>query len=410
MENFNVIIIGAGPAGMLAAVAAAKRGGKVLIFDKNSKIGKKLSITGKGRCNITNNCSVDEFLNSVVSNRKFLYSAAYNFAPIDTINFFENLGLKTKTERGRRVFPKSDKASDVVNCLENYVLKKLKCSFINEKVTKLIIKNNRVVGVKTKFKEYKASNVIVSCGGLSYPKTGSTGDGYKLAKLAGHSIVPLKPSLVGLVSKDNLCYNLQGLTLKNIKLTLLENNKVIYSDLGDMLFTHFGVSGPLVLSASANIKNPENCTAVLDLKPALSFNQLDTRVQRDFTEFKNKAFKNSLFKLLPKKLIPEIIKLSGISPDMPCNSIKKCQRETLVSLLKNLRINITGFRPIEEAIITRGGVNTKEVNPKTMQSKFISGLFFAGEVLDVDAYTGGYNLQIAFCTGYTAGSNVNLLV
>lgn len=408
MNSYDVIIIGAGPAGMLAAIAAAKGGAKVLIFDKNPQVGKKLLITGKGRCNITNNCSVDEFLNSVIVNRKFLYSAAYNFAPIDTINFFENLGLKTKTERGRRVFPQSDKARDVVNCLENYIFKNLKCSFINEKVTKLIIENNKIVGVKTKFKEYKASNVIIACGGLSYPKTGSTGDGYKFAKLAGHSVTKLKPSLVALVSKDNLCYNLQGLTLKNIKLTLLENSKVIYSELGDMLFTHFGVSGPLVLSASANIKSPENCTAVLDLKPALDFNQLDLRIQRDFDEFKNKAFKNSLFKLLPKKLIPEIIKLSGISPNIPCNSIKKGQREALVSLLKNLSININGFRPIEEAIITRGGVNVKEINPKTMQSKIISGLFFAGEVLDVDAYTGGYNLQIAFCTGYTAGSNINL--
>lgn len=408
MSVYDVIVIGAGPAGMLSAVAAARRGAKVLIFDKNREIGRKLSITGKGRCNITNNCSADEFLNSVVVNRKFLYSAAYNFAPSDTINFFESLGLKTKTERGKRVFPESDKAIDVVNCLKNYVFKELKCSFASKKITKLIINNNKVAGVKADLEEYIAKNIIIACGGMSYPKTGSTGWGYKLAKQAGHRITPLKPSLVALVSSDKLCYNLQGLTLKNIKLSLLENNKAIYSEQGDMLFTHFGVSGPLVLSASANIKKPEDCHIVLDLKPALDVNQLDARVQRDFSEFKNKAFKNSLNKLLPKKLIPEIIKLSEIPPDIHCNSIKKSQREMLVNLLKNLKINISGFRPIEEAIITRGGVETKEINPKTMQSKLISGLFFAGEVLDVDAYTGGYNLQIAFCTGYTAGSNISL--
>lgn len=403
----KILVIGAGPAGMIAAGNAALCGCDVTIADINKRVGRKLMITGKGRCNITNNCTPQDFIGNVPTNGRFLYSAINSFTPQDTIDFFEIHGLNVKTERGSRVFPCSDKAVDVVDTLHNFI-KETKCKLINEEITQLIVVDNTVIGVQTlSGRQILADKIIIATGGKSYPLTGSKGQGYKLAEQVGHTIVPVKPSLVSLISANGYCLEMQGLSLKNVSISVIDDNtnKEIFTDFGEMLFTHYGVSGPIILSASSHMRNMDNATYTIniDLKPALSTEQLDKRILRDFDLFKNKDLANSLNKLLPATMIPVIIKLSGIPFDTKCNSITKEQRSRLVSVLKKLPVNVRGFRPIDEAIVTSGGVAVKEINPKTMESKLVGNLYFAGEVIDVDAYTGGFNLQIAYSTGYLAG-------
>lgn len=394
---------------MTAAITAAKNGAEVTVLDKNKKVGRKLMITGKGRCNVTNNCEVRDFIPNVPTNGKFLFSAINSFTPADTISFFEENGLPLKTERGRRVFPVSDKALDVVDCFFR-LLKKYRCTLVSTAVSSLIIQQGKAAGViDVNGKSYTADSVIIATGGKSYPLTGSNGDGYILAQSAGHTVIPPKPSLVPLVCKEAFVKQLQGLSLKNISVTVTDTqkNKEIYSDFGELLFTHFGLSGPVILSASAHMRNMESgrYAVSIDLKPALDRERLEKRLQRDFDKNCNKDFSNSLNELLPKSLIPVIISLSEIPSHIKCNQITKEQRSKLAEIIKNLKISVDSFRPIEEAIITSGGINVKEINPKTMQSKLVNNLYFAGEVIDVDAYTGGFNLQIAYSTGYLAGMN-----
>lgn len=401
----NVVVIGGGASGLMAAGTAAYYGANVTLLEKNSRTGRKILVTGKGRCNITNNCDKDTFIANVPTNPRFLYSAINNFDCQDTIDFFNNLGLETKTERGNRVFPVSDKAMDVTDTL--YTFAKHNGVKIIESTAKVILTSEgKVSGVlDTKGNKYDADCVIIATGGMSYPGTGSTGDGYKLAKTVGHTITEIKPSLVGLISSDEFCKELQGLSLKNVNLTTYENGKEIFSEQGEMLFTHQGVSGPLVLSASSHMRNFEKKSykISIDLKPALSEEKLDLRLQKDFSEHKNNQINNSLGKLLPKKIIPVVLKMWGIDPTKKCNSITKEERQELNKILKNFTVKIKSLGSIKEAIITSGGVSTKEISPKTMESKILSGLFFCGEVIDVDAYTGGFNLQIAFSTGRLAG-------
>lgn len=399
----DVIIIGAGAAGCMAAIFAARYGRNVTIFEPNEKIGRKLRITGKGRCNVTNNSPVEEHIKNIPINSRFMYSAFSIFSAEDTMNFFEELGVPLKTERGNRVFPVSDKAEDIVNSLDRE-LKKLNVKIIHKRVDALIIEDSKVCGVTAQGKEYRSNSVLIACGGKSYSVTGSTGDGYRLAESAGHTITELKPSLVPIVSEDKFCAELMGLSLRNVTLKLYDREKIIYSEMGEMLFTHFGVSGPLVLSASSHIREMQKkrYKFVIDLKSALTPEQLDMRIQRDFSENLNRDFINGIRKLLPAKLIPVIVRISGISPERKINSITKEERRKFGELIKAFPVKISGFRPIDEAIITSGGVSVKEINPKTMQSKLVEGLFFAGEVIDVDAYTGGFNLQIAFSTAYSA--------
>ncbi len=407
---YDTIIIGGGAAGLMAGYSSAAYGKNTLIIERNKGCGAKLLITGKGRCNVTNNCDLDEFLKNVPTNSRFLYSAYSNFTSSDCIDFFERAGVPLKTERGNRVFPVSDKAVDIVSALVR-TCKDFGVSFFNGRVSEILHEDGAVTGVLcddgTKI---SAKSVLIATGGKSYPKTGSTGDGYLLAKSLGHSVTKIKPSLVPVVSPNKFCAELMGLSLKNVTLSLhdLDKNSVVFSELGEMLFTHFGVSGPLVLSASCHIKDidKKRYKFTIDFKPALDEKKLDERILRDFLEIPNRIFANSISKLLPSKLIPVVIKLSGISPDKQVNSVTKKEREGLVNLLKNFPIEISSFRPIDEAIVTSGGVSVKEVSPKTMESKLISGLYFAGEVLDLDAYTGGFNLQIAFATGYLAGQNM----
>lgn len=413
----KVIVIGGGPSGMLAALASRKNGDDVTVIEKNNQLGKKILITGKGRCNITNSINIEDFIQNVPGNGRFLYSAFQNFTNIDIIELLKKEGVKTKEERGNRVFPVSDNAEEVRRAFERAVNKagvhvKLNSRVIgieiNEEqcVQKVILENGKLA----------ADKIVLATGGKSYPLTGSDGDGYEIAKKLGHTIVPIRGSLVPLLAEKNVCSKLQGLSLRNVSIEFLDIklNKKIYKDFGEMLFTHFGVSGPVILSASAHllrykeidekIKNQE-IKLIIDLKPALSVEQLDSRILRDFQSIKNKQFKNSLDKLLPKKMIDVVIEKSNINPNKMINEITKEERIALVNLLKNFEIKINGFRPVDEAIVTAGGINTKEINPKTMESKIISGLFFAGEIIDVDAYTGGFNLQIAYSTGYTAGLN-----
>lgn len=408
----DVLVVGGGPAGMMAAITAANNKKKVVLVEKNARLGRKLLITGKGRCNITNNCSVNELINNVVSNPRFMYSAFTQFDADSTISFFEGKGLLTKTERGNRVFPISDKAVDVVDCLVGEIKKS--GVFVREGTVKEVLTSeNTVIGVKlSSGEEITSSKVIIATGGLSYPLTGSTGDGYKLAKSVNHTVTEIKPSLVALLCKDENCTDLQGLSLKNVTVKLFDKklDKVIYEELGEMIFTHFGMSGPLILSASAHIKTYEKgrYEIQIDLKPGLSPEKLDERILRDFTKFINKDLTNSLYELLPKKIISVIIYILDLSPVTKIHQITKEHRKKLVSIIKGLTFSVDGFAPIDEAIITAGGVNVKEINPKTMESKIVSGLYFAGELLDVDAYTGGFNLQVAFSTGVVAGSNASL--
>ena len=402
----KVIVVGGGAAGMMACHAAAMCGHQVTLLEKNEKLGKKIYITGKGRCNLTNASDMESLFANVMSNRKFLYSAFYTFDNNQVIDLFEMNGMATKTERGNRVFPVSDHSSDVISTMAK-VLKNDKVEVkLNTTVQSLIIKENKACGVIVNGKEIYADNVILCTGGLSYPSTGSTGDGYEFAKKAGHRIIDCTPSLVPFNISEEWVKDLQGLTLKNSAVTIYDEKKKLYSDFGEMLFTHFGVSGPMILSASGNIKAAEFAKPlklVIDLKPAMTEDQLDKRILRDFDENKNKQFRNSVSKLLPSKLIPIIIDLSGIDPDKKVNEISKEERSHFVHLLKNLTMTINGLRGWNEAIITKGGINVKDVNPSTMESKLVSNLFFAGEVLDLDAMTGGYNLQIAWSTGYLAG-------
>lgn len=399
----DIIIIGGGAAGCFAAVHAARFGKSVLLFEKNEKLGRKLRITGKGRCNVTNNSDVQEHLKNIPVNQRFMYSAFSVFDAYNTMDFFEEIGIPLKTERGNRVFPVSDNADDIADALASE-MKKSGVKVINKRVTKILTENNVCKGVKAGGEEYYAESVLIACGGKSYPNTGSTGDGYSLAESVGHTITEIKPSLVPLVSPDKYCAEMMGLSLRNVTLNLYDRDKLIYSELGEMLFTHFGVSGPLVLSASSHIReiSPDRYRILIDLKPALSPEQLDARIQRDFAENLNRDFINGIRKLLPAKLIPVAVRLSGISPEQKINSVTKEQRHKFGELIKAFPVRISGFRPVDEAIITSGGISVKEINPKTMESKIIDGLFFAGEVIDIDAYTGGFNLQIAFSTAYSA--------
>ncbi len=405
--NSDVIIIGGGAAGAMAAIHSARFGNKVIIFEPNGKIGKKLLITGKGRCNVTNNCSNEELIQNVPRNARFLYSAFSQYSTEDVMNFFEWSGVPLKTERGNRVFPISDKSADIVSALENE-LRSGGVKIYSEKVTGLIIEDGICVGVKTLKDEYRSRSVLIATGGKSYPQTGSTGDGYTLAKSAGHKITKLEPSLIPLVCNEKYCADMMGLSLKNVTLSLYDGEKKIYSELGEMLFTHFGVSGPLVLSASSHIEKmePNRYKLFIDLKPGLTHQQLDTRLKRDFGENINRIFGNSLSKLLPTKLIPQAVRLSGIEGERRINQITREERLKFGELLKAFPLTVKGFRPIEEAIITSGGVDTREINPKTMESKLVKSLYFAGEVIDTDAYTGGFNLQIAFSTAYCAALNM----
>lgn len=399
----DIIIVGGGASGCFGAVQATRSGKNVLLFEPNEKLGRKLRITGKGRCNLTNNSDVQEHLKNIPVNSRFMYSAFSAFDAYDTMNFFEELGVPLKTERGNRVFPVSDNANDIADALVRE-MKKSGVKVIRKRVTELITENNICKGVKAGNETYYAESVLIACGGKSYQKTGSDGDGYRLAESVGHTITDIKPSLVPLVSPDKYCADMMGLSLKNVTLNLYDRNRIIYSESGEMLFTHFGVSGPLVLSASSHIREMQSgrYKILIDLKPALTPEQLDNRIQRDFSENLNRDFINGIRKLLPAKMIPVIVRLSGISPEQKVNSITREQRHKFGELLKAFPVRISDFRPVEEAIITSGGISVKEINPKTMESKIIQGLFFAGEVIDVDAYTGGFNLQIAFSTAYSA--------
>ncbi len=409
MRN-KVIVVGAGASGLIAAGTAAARGLKVTVLERNPRPARKVMITGKGRCNITNAADLDRLIRNVPRNGRFLYSAFSRFTPEDIMTLMEKQGVPVKTERGNRVFPQSDKAVDVVDALVRYA-KHSGAKIDHARVTDLLIKDNQAVGVKSEDgRAFSADAVIIASGGKSYPGTGSTGDGYQLAMQAGHTVVPPKPSLVPLVVHEGWCSQLQGLSLKNVSITVIDaqTGKEIFNDMGEMLFTHFGVSGPLILSASSHMREmrPERYVIRLDLKPALTLEQLDLRLQRDFAANANKNFINALDGLLPKKMVPVAVKLSQIPPEIKVNQISREMRRRLAELLKSIKITVIDFRPIEEAIITSGGVCVKEINPKTMESKLVNGLFFAGEVIDVDAYTGGYNLQIAFSTGYLAGESV----
>ena len=422
----NVVVIGGGPAGMMSAISSAENGNNVILLEKKERLGRKLLITGKGRCNITSSLPINEFIQNIPGNGQFLYSAFKNYTNNDIIDFLNKEGLDVKEERGNRIFPITDKSLDVLKCFTNK-LKELNVKVeYNMQVTEIVPKNEygnlKVIAHELKDNEqygntktFEAEKVILATGGNSYPLTGSTGDGYELAKKLGHTVTKIRPSLVPLeYFEQNMCKELQGLSLRNVNFQFKnkENNKVIYDDFGEMLFTHFGVSGPTILSSSAHLVRYKNIDELLknkkivlniDFKPALSEEKLDQRILRDFDEFKNKQFKNSLDKLLPQKLIPVIIEKSGINPEKKVNEINKKERHRLVNLLKNFEVVIKGFRTIDEAIITSGGINIKEINPKTMESKLVEGLYFAGEIIDVDAYTGGFNLQIAYSTGYTAG-------
>ena len=406
----KVLVIGGGPAGCFAAYFAAKNGHSVTLLEQNEKLGKKLYITGKGRCNITNSSDMEVLFNNVCSNRKFLYSAFYSFTNDQVVDFFEENGLKTKVERGNRVFPMSDRSSDVINTLSR-ALKDVGVEVrLHTKVKDIAVDGEKATGVMLNDgKRLMADSVIIATGGVSYPSTGATGDGYRFAKDLNHKLIPATPSLVPFETKEEWPKDLQGLALKNVTLQVVRNGKIIYDDFGEMLFTHFGISGPMVLSASAAIKPEyfkEELSLYIDLKPALDMEQLDKRVLREFEEAINKQFKNSIHKLLPTKMVPVIIELSGIDPDKKVNEISKEERKNLVSLLKHLPLTVIGLRGWNEAIITKGGVSVKDVNPSTMESKLVKHLYFCGEVLDLDAMTGGYNLQIAWSTGYLAGNSI----
>ena len=403
----SLLVIGGGAAGLMAAGTAGASGVETVVLERNDRPARKVLITGKGRCNVTNNCStLDELIRNIPRNGRFLYGAFSRFMPADVMEFFESRGVELKTERGNRVFPVSDKAVEIVDALTAFAGRY--ADIVKGRAVKLLTKDGKVTGVETQDGEtIYADKIIIATGGLSYPGTGSTGDGYKLAEQAGHKVTELSPSLVPLEIHEGFCSELMGLSLRNvsIKVTDTKKNKEIYSDFGEMLFTHFGVSGPLILSASAHMRDMESgrYKISIDLKPALTLEQLDARILRDFSENTNRNFINALNSLLPKKLVPVIVRLSKIGLSTKVNQVTREQRRALAELLKNLTVTVTDFRPVEEAIITSGGVDVSQINPKTMESKLVKGLYFAGEIIDADAYTGGFNLQIAFSTGRLAG-------
>ncbi len=404
----KVIVVGGGPAGMIACGTLAEKIPEVILIEKNKFLGKKLRITGKGRCNITNSADIEDFINNVPTNPRFLYSAFYSFTNDDIVSLLNSLGVKTKVERGGRIFPVSDSAKEVADALKKYALKK-NVRLINAEALKILTDENRAVGVKTDRGEFRADAVVMATGGKSYPLTGSDGKGMLMCREAGHTIITPKPSLIPVVTNEAWVSDLMGLALKNIEISVYnKKNKKIYSDFGEMLFTHFGISGPLVLSASAHMKNLEKeaYTITIDLKPALDEEKLDKRICRDFEEFKNKHLINALDELLPKALIPVVISLSGIPPHKEVNSVTREERHSLIKIIKALTLTVKGFRPIEEAIVTSGGINVKEIDSSTMESKIVKNLYFAGEMIDVDAYTGGFNLQIAYSTGYLAALGI----
>ena len=414
----NVIVIGGGPAGMMAAITAAEYGNNVTIIEKNSDFGKKLLITGKGRCNITSSLYMSEFIKNTPGNGQFLYSAFQNYTNTDIIDFLKNQGLEVKEERGNRIFPVTDKSIDVLNCFKSKINELKIKKLFNARVQKILVQNGEVLGVRTEKEIIQTDKIILATGGKSYPLTGSTGDGYLIAKNIGHKVTEIRPSLVPLVIYEkNECKEMQGLSLRNVGIKIIDEskNKLIYEDFGEMIFTHFGISGPTILSGSAhlvrykeidNLMKEQKIKLQIDLKPALTEEQLDERILRDFKEFKNKQFKHALDKLLPQKMIPIVIEKTKINEEKRVNEITKEERRNLVKVLKKFELTIKDFRPVEEAIITSGGINIKEINPKTMESKLVKGLYFAGEIIDVDSYTGGFNLQIAYSTGYTAGMHV----
>ena len=404
----RVAVIGGGAAGMMAALTAKEAGAEVVLYEKNDRLGKKLRITGKGRCNLTNNCDLNEFLSNVPTNPRFLYAALSRFSTADTMSFFEESGVPLKTERGKRVFPISDRAQDVVAALERR-LREVGVRIVHRRVTGICSEEAQVCGVQLGASVEEADAVIVCTGGKSYPMTGSDGDGYRMAVSVGHTVTSLSPSLVPLVARGKLCASLQGLSLKNVSLCVknVDSGKTVYEDFGEMLFTHYGLTGPLILSASAHLSDVASgkYEAVIDLKPALDEKTLDARLRSDFLKYQNKDVINALDDLLPQKLIAPFVSLCEIDPRKKVHSVTREERERMVKTLKGIRIPLCGHRPLDEAIITRGGVSIKEINPKTMASKLIGGLYFAGEILDVDAYTGGFNLQIAFSTAVTAGTS-----
>lgn len=404
-DKINIAVIGAGAAGLMASVKAAEAGASVTLFEKNDRPGKKLLITGKGRCNLTNNSDVQNIIENIPTNPRFLYAALSAFTPAHVMQYFESLGVPLKTERGNRVFPVSDKSCDIVNAITADAKRK-GVKFIYEKVSGILTDNGAATGVRCSAKTYDFDRIIAATGGMSYPATGSTGDGYRFARELGHTVTPLSPSLVPIETEEKWPKEAMGLSLKNISLTVTDtqSGKKVYDDFGEMLFTHFGVSGPMILSASSIIRKaePKRYKISIDLKPALDEKKLETRILSDFAENSNRDFKNSLSRLLPSKLIPVIVRLSKIPPDKKINAVTKEERKALVHLLKNLELTVKRLRPISEAIITSGGVSTKEIDPRTMESKIIKNLYFAGEIIDCDAYTGGYNLQIAFASGALA--------
>jgi len=406
-REFDLIVIGGGPAGMMCAITAAERGLSVCLLEPNQKLGRKLRITGKGRCNVTNNCDVKEFMANIPGDGRFLYSAVNRFGMKEVMAFFEDRGLPLKTERGNRVFPVSDNANDVAGLLTRQ-LDKCGVRVLHTEAKDILTSEGAVIGVVTGEGQLTCRAAAVCTGGLSYPLTGSTGAGYRFAEKLGHTVTPRRPSLVPLTSDDDYCGEMQGFALKNVTLSAYEDEKLIYREMGEMLFTHFGVSGPLVLSASAHMRHMGSAsyTLKIDWKPALDEKKLDARILRDFAKYANREFKNSLGELVGKSMIPVVLRLSGIPADKPVHDITRAERMGLVELLKAFPVSVTGFRPIDEAIVTAGGVNTKEINPRTMESKLVQGLYFAGEVLDLDAYTGGFNLQIAWATGFVAGNSI----
>jgi len=407
MRETELVVIGGGAAGMMCALTAAERGIKVILLDPNRQLGRKLRITGKGRCNVTNNCDIKTFMENIPGDGRFLYSSINRLSPKDTISWFENTGLPLKTERGNRVFPVSDNANDVADILVRR-LRKAGVETLRCRAGEIVCEEGAVSAVKTEEGDIKCSAVALCTGGLSYPLTGSDGAGHKMAKALGHTVTELRPSLVALESPDEYCAEMQGFALKNVTLSAYEDNKLIYKEQGEMLFTHFGVSGPLVLSASAHMRKMgvSRYRLEIDLKPALDEKKLDARILRDFAKFSNREFKNSLSELAGRTMIPVLVRLSGIAEDTKTNAITREQRRELVRLFKAFPVNISGTRPVDEAIVTAGGISTKEVNPRTMESKLVKGLYFAGEILDLDGYTGGFNLQIAWSTGWAAGCNI----
>ncbi len=406
-DAVRVAVIGGGAAGMMAAITAARSGADVTLYERNDRMGKKLRITGKGRCNVTNDCDLNEFLANVPTNPRFLYAALSGFSTADTVAFFEDAGVPLKTERGKRVFPVSDRAGDIVAALERQC-KACGVHILHKRVQNIIETDGSASGVQTSDGVHDFDAVIVCTGGRSYPTTGSDGDGYRFAERLGHTVTPIGPSLVPLVAQGKLCGSMQGLSLKNVRMTVTDSEKgrTVFEDFGEMMFTHFGLTGPLVLSASAHLADirPGKYAAQIDLKPALDEKTLDARIRSDFEKYKNRDFVNSLDDLLPQKMITPFVRLCEIDPRKKVHSITREERERMVQTLKHLTVPLSGFRPIDEAIVTRGGVSVKEIDPKTMESRLVSGLYFAGEVIDVDAYTGGFNLQIAFSTAVLAGA------